>query len=148
MNHHQVINVSDEVGVDPNGVRIILDTAEGPLSLSIPLETAEALLLNLRSAADDAHRQRIVQGNALRKAIISTDRPPLDTTGCMASATEDGRILLQFRHAAAATTSIFVPPVGAAMLAKALGDLSRTVKPQGAGGAPQQMTDQRAKRGA
>jgi hypothetical protein len=123
MHDHQVIGVSDEVVATQDDVRIILDTAEGPIALTLPLLLAERVLVNLRAGADDAHRQRIEQDDALRTAIVPTDRPPLDTTGCMASVATDGRILLQFRHAAAATTQIFVPPMGAAMLARALGEL-------------------------
>ncbi len=138
MHDHQVIGVSDEVVADQDGVRIALQTAGGPLALTIPLAVAEALLLTLRSGADDAHRQRLERGDPLRTAIISTDRPPLDTTGCMASVAADGRILLQFRHAAAATTQIFVPPMGAAMLARALGELG--------GHAPRAVAGEEAKR--
>jgi hypothetical protein len=47
----------------------------------------------------------------------------------MASLAADGRILLQFRHAAAAMTQIFVPPMGAAMLARALGELGGKLQP-------------------
>ncbi len=129
MSDHPVIGVSDEVVADPDGVRITLETPAGPLALAIPLLVAERLLLTLRSGADDAHRQRIERGDALRTAIVPTDRPPLDTTGCMASTAADGRILLQFRHAAAAMTQIFVPPMGAAMLARALGELSGQAQP-------------------
>lgn len=129
MSDHPVIGVSDEVVADADGVRITLETSEGPLALTIPLLVAERLLLTLRSGADDAHRQRIERGDALRTAIVPTDRPPLDTTGCMASLAVDGRILLQFRHAAAAMTQIFVPPMGAAMLARALGELGGKLQP-------------------
>ncbi len=129
MSDHPVIGVSDEVVADADGVRITLETSEGPLALTIPLLVAERLLLTLRSSADDAHRQRIERGDALRTAIVPTDRPPLDTTGCMASLAADGRILLQFRHAAAAMTQIFVPPMGAAMLARALGELGGKLQP-------------------
>lgn len=129
MSDHPVIGVSDDVAADAEGVRLTLETADGPLTLAIPLLVAERLLVILRATADDAQRQRLERGDALRTAIVPTDRPPLDTTGCMASQAADGRILLQFRHAAAATTQIFVPPMGAAMLSRALGELSGQAQP-------------------
>jgi hypothetical protein len=139
MHDHQVIAVSDEIEAKPDAVRVILETTEGPIALTLPLIVAERVLLTLRAGADDAHRQRIEQGDPLRAAIIPTDRPPLDTTGCMASVAADGRILLQFRHAAAATTQIFVPPMGAAMLARALGELG--------GHAPRAVAEEAKRRG-
>ena len=123
MSQRTVIGVSDDVLVSTESINLTLHTQENPIVLAIPLAVAEGLLLTLRKAADDAHRMRIEDGDALRQAIVSIDRPPLDTVGCMANVAQDGRILLQFRHAAAATTAVFVPRLGAAMLAKALTDL-------------------------
>lgn len=123
MKNHSVIGVSDDITIDPEGLRITLVTEEGPLSLDLPLQLVEKLLLNLRAAADDSHRFRIEQGRPLGVAVTNADKPPLDTAGCMATVAKDGRILLQFRHARAAMTSLFIPRVGAAMLARALGDL-------------------------
>jgi hypothetical protein len=136
MTQRNVIGLSDDIVVSPEGLRITLVTEEGPLSVELPLLLAEKLLLNLRAAADDAHRIRIEQGNPLGRAVTSADKPPLDTAGCMATMARDGRILLQFRHAAAKTTSLFVPRVGAAMLARALTDLSGPGQDRRAEGKP------------
>ena len=126
MKNRSVIGLSDDITISPDSLRISLTTEEGPLALELPLLLVEKLLLNLRGAADDAHRLRIAQGDPLGVAVTSADKPPLDTAGCMATVAKDGRILLQFRHARAAATSLFIPRVGAAMLARALGDLGGT----------------------
>ena len=128
MKYRSVIGLSDDIIISPDGLRATLVTEDGPLALDLPLRLVEALLLNLRAAADDAHRLRIERNDPLGVAVTSADKPPLDTAGCMATVAKDGRILLQFRHARAATTSLFIPRVGAAMLARALSDLGGTAQ--------------------
>jgi len=115
-----IIGVSDDVILTPDEITMTLQTAGGPMPLSISLATAEALLVRLRAAADDLHRLQQDRGDPLGKAVVLADKPPLDTVGCMASVLKNGRILLQFRHPSAATTALLVPRPGASILAKTL----------------------------
>jgi hypothetical protein len=55
---------------------------------------------------------------------VSADQPPLDTVGCMATVLKEGRILLQFRHASVATTTLLVSQQGASTPATALSDMA------------------------
>jgi hypothetical protein len=124
MMEYHVTGVSDDVILSPDGVQLTVHTEDGPMGWFIPLATAEALLVRLRAAADDVHRLRQDRGDPLGKAVVSADQPPLDTVGCMATVIKDGRILLQFRHASAATTALLVSRQGASILAKALADMA------------------------
>lgn len=124
MKNDHAVSVSDEFIICPDGVTVTVQTTDGPLTLSLPIVAAERFLVGLRAAADDVHRLRQEQGDPLGKAIASADRPPIDTVGCMATVVRDGRILLQFRHAVAATTAVFVSRQGAFILAKTLLNLA------------------------
>jgi hypothetical protein len=120
MPDYNLTGMSDEVIIDPDGMTVSVRTADGPVSLNLPLAVAEALSLRVRAAADDVQRLRQDRGDQLSKAIASADRPPLDTVGCQATPIKDGRILLQFRHRSAATTDVFVSRQGASILAQTL----------------------------
>lgn len=148
MQNHQVIGLSDDITINPDGVRLVLETGDGPIGLDLPLLLVEKLLLNARAAADDAHRLRIQQGTPLGVAVTCADKPPLDTAGCMATVAKDGRILLQFRHARAAMTSLFIPRIGAAMLARALSELGGPSQDRRAEGPSSASHDNRATRDA
>ena len=124
MAERNATGISDDIILSPDGVRLTVHTGDGPMSLFLPLATAEALLVRLRAAADDVHRLRQEHGAPLGKAVVSADQPPLDTVGCMATVIKDGRILLQFRHASAATTALLVSRQGASILATALADMA------------------------
>lgn len=126
MKHENIVGVSDEFMIRPDGVTVTAQTPDGPLMLSLPIIAAERFLVGLRAAADDVHRLREERGDPIGKIIAPADRAPLDTVGCMAIVVRDGRILLQFRHAVAATTALFLSRQGAAILAKTLLDLVRT----------------------
>jgi 3,4-dihydroxy-2-butanone 4-phosphate synthase len=120
MSGYDVTAMSDDVIINPDGMTISVRTADGLVSLNLPLAVAEALSLRVRAAADDVQRLRQDRGDQLSNAIASADRPPLDTVGCQATPIKDGRILLQFRHPSAATTDVFVSRQGASILAHAL----------------------------
>jgi hypothetical protein len=124
MRGHAVTGISDDVVLSPEGVRVTVHTADGPMALFLPLAAAETLLVRLRAAADDVHRLRQERGDPVGKAVVSADQPPRDTVGCIATVIKDGRILLQFRHPSATTTALFVSRQGAAILAKALSDMA------------------------
>lgn len=126
MRNENILSVSDEFIISPDGVAVTAQTPDGPLALSLPIIAAERLLVGLRAAADDVHRLRQEQGDPIGKVIAPADRAPLDTVGCMAIVVRDGRILLQFRHAVAATTALFLSRQGAAILAETLLNLLRT----------------------
>ncbi len=138
MRHESIVSVSDEFIIRPDGVTVTAQTTDGPLTLSLPIVAAERFLIDLRAAADDVHRLRQEQGDPLGKVIVPADRAPLDTVGCMAIVVRDGRILLQFRHAVAATTALFLSRQGAALLAKTLLNLVRTGTHMGRQGAKTQ----------
>jgi hypothetical protein len=124
MTGQTVIGVSDDMILSPDEVTMTLQTADGPMPLSISLAAAEALLVRLRAAADDVHRLRQECGDPHGKAVVLADKPPLDTVGCMATVLNDGRILLQFRHSSAATTALLVSRPGVAILAKTLAQMA------------------------
>jgi hypothetical protein len=123
---NHIISVSDQYVIDPEGVTVTSLTAEGPLTLTLPVAAAKTLLVGLRAATDDVHHLRQERGDPSGKAVVSADRLPLDTMGCMATVVRDGRILLQFRHAVAATTALFLSRQGAFMVAKTLLNLAGT----------------------
>lgn len=126
MRSENILGISDEFIICPEGVTVTAQTADGPLTLSLPIVEAERFLVGLRGAADDVHRLRQERGDPVGKVIVPADRVPLDTVGCTAIVVRDGRILLQFRHAVAATTALFLSRQGAAILAKTLLNLART----------------------
>ncbi|RYI34468.1 MAG: hypothetical protein EON48_01900 [Acetobacteraceae bacterium] len=124
MGRTDVIGLSDQYVIDHDGVTVTVLAAEGPVTLALPIALAETLLVGLRAAANDVQQLRQERGDPVGKAVVSADRPPLDTMGCMATVVRDGRILLQFRHAMAATTALFLSRQGASILAKTLLNLA------------------------
>lgn len=138
MRHEIIVGVSDEFIIGPDGVTVTAQTPDGPLTLSLPIMAAERFLVGLRAAADDVQRLRQDQGDPIGKVVAPADRAPLDTVGCTALVVRDGRILLQFRHAAAATTALFLSRQGAAILAKTLLNMLRTSTSVGRQGAKTQ----------
>ena len=121
---NHIIGVSDQYVIDPEGVTVTALAADGPLTLSLPIAVAETLLVGLRAAATDVQHLRQERGDPLGTAVVSADKLPLDTMGCMATVVRDGRILLQFRHASADTTALFLSRYGALILAETLLNLA------------------------
>ena len=126
MRSNHIVGVSDQYVIDPEGVTVTVLAAEGPLTLALPIAVAETLLVGLRAAATDVQHLRQERDDPLGKPVVSADKLPLDTVGCMATVVQDGRILLQFRHAIAATTALFLSRSGALILAKTLVNLANT----------------------
>jgi hypothetical protein len=74
MTGQTLIGGSDGTILRPGEVTMTLQTAGGPLPLSISLAAAGALLVRLRGAADHVHRLRQDRGDPHGKAVDLADR--------------------------------------------------------------------------